>query len=138
MELHRKNPVCTSCHNFIDPIGLALDNYDAVGKWRIRENMADLDTRGQFYDGTPISTPSQLSDVLLKRPIPLVRTFTNQLMSYAIGRPTEFYDQPTIRKITGAAQPGGWKVPDLIMGVVMSDPFLMRQAQTTESDGGVQ
>ena len=97
MEQHRKNPVCTSCHNFIDPIGLALDNFDAVGKWRVRENMAPLDTRGQFYDGTAISTPSQLADVLLKRPIPLVRQFTNQLMSYAIGRPTLYSDQPTIR-----------------------------------------
>jgi hypothetical protein len=137
MEQHRKNPVCTSCHNFIDPIGLALDNFDAVGKWRVRENMAPLDTRGQFYDGTPISTPGQLADVLLKRPIPLVRQFTNQLMSYAIGRPTLYTDQPTIRAITRATEANGYRIDDLIMGVVQSDPFLMRQAETTEADGGL-
>src|SRR5690606_25696665 len=110
---------------------LALDNFDVTGKWRIRENMQPLDTRGEFYDGTQISTPSQLADVLLKRPIPLVRNFTNQLMSYAIGRPTEYYDQPTIRAITSAAEPEGYKVKDLILGVVKSDLFQMRQAQTT-------
>jgi hypothetical protein len=90
MERHRQSQVCNSCHRFIDPIGLALDNFDATGRWRIRENMAPLDTRGMFYDGTEISTPGQLSDVLLKRPIPLVRNFTNRLLAYAIGRPTEY------------------------------------------------
>jgi hypothetical protein len=135
MERHRTAPVCNSCHRFIDPIGLSLDNFDAVGKWRIRENMQALDTRGQFYDGTPVSTPTELSAVLLKRPVPLVRNFTNRLLSYAIGRPTEHYDQPTIRAITQAAEKDGYKISSLIMGVVMSDPFLMRQAQTTTSEG---
>jgi hypothetical protein len=135
MERHRTAPVCSSCHRFIDPIGLSLDNFDAVGKWRIRENMQALDTRGQFYDGTPVATPTELSTVLLKRPIPLVRNFTNRLLSYAIGRPTEYYDQPTIRAITQAAEKDGYKISSLIMGVVMSDPFLMRQAQTTTSEG---
>ena len=131
MERHRQSQVCNSCHRFIDPIGLALDNFDAVGKWRIRENMAPLDTRGMFYDGTEISTPGQLSDVLLKRPVPLVRNFTNRLLSYAIGRPTEYYDQPSVRAITQAAEANGYKVNDLILGVVKSDLFQMRQAQTT-------
>jgi hypothetical protein len=131
MEAHRQSQVCNSCHRFIDPIGLALDNFDAVGKWRIRENMAPLDTRGMFYDGTEISTPGQLSDVLLKRPVPLVRNFTNRLLSYAIGRPTEYYDQPSVRAITQGAEANGYKVNDLILGVVKSDLFQMRQAQTT-------
>jgi hypothetical protein len=135
MERHRTAPVCSSCHRFIDPIGLSLDNFDAVGKWRIRENMQALDTRGQFYDGTPVSTPVELSNVLLKRPIPLVRNFTNRLLSYAIGRPVEYYDQPTIRAITAAAEKDGYKISSLIMGVVMSEPFLMRQAQSTTSEG---
>ena len=131
MERHRAAPVCNSCHRFMDPMGLALDNFDVTGKWRIRENMQPLDTRGQFYDGTQISTPSQLADVLLKRPIPLVRNFTNKLMSYAIGRPTEYYDQPAVRAITRAAEAEGYKVKDLVLGVVQSDVFQMRQAQTT-------
>ena len=131
MERHRAAPVCNSCHRFMDPMGLALDNFDVTGKWRIRENMQPLDTRGEFYDGTQISTPSQLADVLLKRPIPLVRNFTNKLMSYAIGRPTEYYDQPTVRATASAAEAEGHKVKDLVLGVVQSDLFQMRQAQTT-------
>jgi hypothetical protein len=131
MEQHRKQPVCNSCHSFIDPIGLALDNFDATGRWRIRENMAPLDTRGMYYDGTAISTPSELSAVMLKRPIPLVRNFMNRLMAYAIGRPIEYFDQPTIRAITRAAEPSGYKMSSLILGVVKSEPFRMRQAQTT-------
>ena len=131
MEAHRANPTCNACHRFIDPIGLALDNFDVDGTWRIRENGTPLDTRGVFYDGTPISKPSELVDVLLKRPIPLVRNFTGNLLAYALGRPVEYYDQPTIRAITRAAEAEGYKMSSLIMGVVTSDPFKMRQAQTT-------
>jgi hypothetical protein len=131
MEAHRRSPTCNACHRFIDPIGLALDNFDVSGRWRIRENMAPLDTRGVFYDGTPISRPTELVDVLLKRPIPLVRNFTNNLLAYALGRPVEYYDQPTIRAITRAAEADGYKMSSIIMGVVKSDPFLMRQSQVT-------
>jgi len=131
MEAHRRSPTCNACHRFIDPIGLALDNFDVSGRWRIRENMAPLDTRGVFYDGTPISKPTELVDVLLKRPIPLVRNFTNNLMAYALGRPVQYYDQPTIREITRAAEADGYKMSSIIMGVVKSDPFLMRQSQAT-------
>jgi hypothetical protein len=131
MEAHRQSQVCNSCHRFIDPIGLALDNFDATGRWRIRENMAPLDTRGMFYDGTEISTPGQLADVLLKRPVPLARNFTNRLLAYAIGRPTEYFDQPAVREITAAAAADNYKLTTLILGVVKSDLFQMRQAQTT-------
>ena len=131
MERHRSSPVCASCHRFIDPIGLALDNFDAVGKWRIRENMAALDTRGQFYDGTAISTPPELAAVLLKRPTPLVRNFTERLLAYALGRPTEYYDQPAVRAIARAAEADGYKISALIRGVVRSDAFQLRRAQST-------
>jgi hypothetical protein len=93
--------------------------------------MAPLDTRGTFYDGTEISQPGQLVDVLLKRPIPLVRNFTGNLMSYAIGRPIEYFDQPAVRAIQREAEANGYKMSSLIMGVVKSDAFQMRQAQTT-------
>jgi hypothetical protein len=128
MELHRKNPTCNSCHRFIDPIGLALDNFDVTGKWRARENGMPLDTRGDFYDGTPVTTPAELSAVLLKRPVPLVRTFTENLMAYALGRRVEYYDQPAIRAITRAAQPAGYKLTALILGVIKSDAFRMKLA----------
>jgi hypothetical protein len=129
MELHRKNPTCNSCHRVIDPIGLALDSFDVTGKWRARENGMPLDTRGDFYDGTPITNPTELAAVLLKRPVPLVRTFTENLMAYALGRRVEYYDQPAIRAITKAAEPGGYKLSALILGVVKSDPFRMKLAE---------
>jgi hypothetical protein len=134
MEQHRKNPVCSSCHNFIDPIGLALDNFDATGKWRIHENRAPLDTRGMFYDGTPVSTPTELANVLLKRPIPLVRQFTGNLLSYAIGRPIEYYDQPAVRKIAKDAEANGYRLTSFIIGVVQSPTFQMRQTQATSQN----
>ena len=137
MEAHRQNPVCNSCHRFIDPIGLALDNFDATGKWRTRENMASLDTRGDYYDGTPIASASELVDALLKRPIPLVRTFTENLLEYSLGRSVEYFDQPTIRAITRAAEADNYSISSLILGVVKSDPFQMRQQQITAPLEGV-
>ena len=136
MEAHRSAPVCSSCHSFIDPIGLALDNFDVTGTWRIRENMEPLDTKGVFYDGTTISTPSELAQVLLKRPIPLVRNFTDQMLAYAIGRPVEYFDQPTVRAIQKAAEPTNYRMSSLILGIVKSDAFQMRQVQPTADNGG--
>jgi hypothetical protein len=130
MEQHRRSPVCSSCHNFIDPIGLALDNFDATGAWRIRENNAPLDTHGVYYDGTEISTPAELADVLLKRPISLIRNFTEQLLTYAIGRPTNYLDQPTIRSIVRTAEANEYRMSSLILGIVKSDAFRMRRTQT--------
>jgi hypothetical protein len=129
MELHRKNPTCNSCHRFIDPIGLALDNFDVTAKWRAREYGMPLDTRGEFYDGTPVSNPAELSAVLLKRPIPLVRTFTENLMAYALGRRVEYYDQPSVRAIAKNAEAGGYKLSAFVLGVVTSDAFRMKRAE---------
>lgn len=136
MELHRSNATCRSCHVFMDPIGLALDNFDVTGRWRIRENDAPLDTRGDFYDGTPIATPAELRDVLLKRPIPLIRTFTTNLMAYALGRRVEYYDQPAVRKIVRDAEAGGYRINDFIVGVVQSDAFRSRRVpRAAEANG---
>jgi len=139
MEMHRSNPQCRSCHQFMDPIGLALDNFDVTGQWRIRENGAPLDTRGDFYDGTPVSNPAELQKVLLKRPEPLIRTFTANLMAYGLGRRVEYYDGPTIRRIAREAQAGGYKFGDFVIGVVTSDAFRSRRvpvatAETSTSD----
>ena len=132
MELHRNNPICAACHNVMDPIGLALDNFDVTGKWRIRENGVPLDTQSTFYDGTPISTPADLSAVLLKRPVPLVREFTENLMAYALGRRAEYYDQPVIREIVEEAGKSDYRMSSLIMGVIMSDAFRMKDALSPE------
>jgi hypothetical protein len=134
MAAHRTNPTCASCHSLIDPIGLALDNFDVTGKWRTRENGIPLDTRGTFYDGSDISSPSDLADVLLTRPIPLVRHFTSNLMTYALGRRVEYQDQPAIRAIARHAETEDYRLSSFILGVVNSDAFRMKQAVTTEQN----
>lgn len=133
MELHRANPVCAACHKIMDPVGLALDNFDVTGKWRIRENGMPLDTRSTFYDGTEISTPADLSRVLLERPVPLVREFTTNLMAYALGRRVEWYDQPTVRAIVAEAGKKDYRMSSLILGVILSDQFRMKDALPEES-----
>src|SRR5262249_43737595 len=130
MEQHRKNPTCHSCHRFMDPIGLALDNFDVTGRWRVRENGQPLDTHGTFYDGTAIASPAELLTVLMKRPEPLVRALTENLMAYALGRPTEYFDQPAIRAISRAAAANGYKMSSFILGVIRSDAFQLKQAET--------
>jgi len=134
MEMHRDNASCRSCHQFIDPIGLALDNFDVTGQWRIRENGSALDTRGDYYDGTKISSPLELQRALLKRPVPLVRSFTANLMAYALGRRVEYYDNPAIRRIEASARAGNYRTQDFILGVVKSDAFRMRQLPVAQTN----
>ena len=131
MEMHAANPSCNSCHRFMDPIGLSLDNFDVTGKWRIRENGGPLDTRGDFYDGTPVSSPAQLVDALLVRPIPLARTFTENLLAFAIGRPMQPFDGPTVRDIARAAEANDYRMASFIMGVVSSDAFQRKRGDAS-------
>ena len=133
MEMHRANPSCKSCHLFMDPIGLALDNFDVTGQWRIRENGAELDTKGDFYDGTKISSLADLQKVLLKRPTPLIRNFTQNLMAYALGRRIEYYDLPTVRKIETNAKASNYKMSDFILGVVKSDAFRLKRVSVAQA-----
>jgi hypothetical protein len=132
MEMHRADPMCRSCHLFMDPIGLALDNFDVIARWRNRESGAPLDTRGDFYDGTSITSPAELSAVLLKRPAPLVRTLTENLMAYALGRRTEYFDQPAIRAITRKAEAAGYPMAALVLGVINSDAFRSSRAEAVQ------
>ena len=125
LALHTSNPTCNACHRFMDPIGLALDGYDVTGRVRVRENGAPLDTRGTYYDGTEISTPAHLVDVLMKRPLPLVRNFASHLLAYAVGRRMEYYDGPAIREIARGAEADGYRMSAFILGVVQSDAFGM-------------
>jgi hypothetical protein len=113
----------------MDPIGLALDNFDVTGKWRYRENGVPLDTRSKMYDGTPITTPADLRTSLLSRPLPLMRSFTENLMAYAIGRRMEDYDQPTIRAIVRDAEANGYRMSSFILGVVNSPAFRSKRAE---------
>lgn len=134
LRMHRANPTCNSCHQLIDPIGMALDNFDVTGQWRMRENGLPLDTQGEFYDGSEIATPANLSEVLKRRPIPFARHFTQNLMTYALGRRVDHLDQPAVRTIARAAAEDGYRMEAFILGVVTSDQFRLRRAAATEAD----
>ena len=132
MEQHRSNPACRSCHQYMDPIGLALDNFDVTGKWRIRENGMPLDTRGQLYDGTPLSSPDDIYQALSEKQMSLIRNFTSNLMAYGLGRRVEYYDMPTIRKVVAEAEADDYRMSSFIMGIVKSDAFQKRKLASAE------
>ena len=136
MEQHRKAAVCNSCHRFMDPIGLSLDNYDVTGKWRIRENGVALDTRGELYDGTPVASPQDLNAAMLTRQVPIMRNFTKNMMTYAMGRRVEYYDMPAVRQIVAQAEANGYKMSNFILGVVNSDAFRMQKTEMTTEPSG--
>jgi hypothetical protein len=129
LEMHRSNPTCNACHRFMDPLGLALDNFDVTGKWRIRENGEPLDTRGQLWDGTPLESPADLRKALLGFPELLVRNFAENLMAYALGRRVESYDMPTIRSIARQAAAKDYRLSSFVHAVVNSPAFQMQKAE---------
>jgi hypothetical protein len=133
MEIHRSDPTCNACHQYMDPMGLSLDNFDVTGKYRYRENAMALDTKGRLYDGTPVSSSSDLIAALLKRPIPLVRNFTENLMAYAIGRRMEDFDQPSIRAIAKEAESKQYRVSSFVLGVVNSPAFRSKRAEAVSA-----
>ena len=126
MEMHRSNPTCNSCHRMIDPIGLALENFDITGAYRIKDQGMPVDAAGELYDGTPVASPADLRGALLKRPEPLLRTFTENLMAYALGRRVEYFDQPAVRRIVSEAAEADYRFSAFVQGVVSSDAFLLK------------
>ena len=134
MEMHRDNPACMSCHRVIDPIGLALDNFDVTGAWRIKENLNEIDPSGELYDGSPIAGPAGLREVILKRPTVFRRTLAKNLMAYALGRRVEYYDMPTIRDMERNAADDGDRMSAYILGVVMSPAFRMSRGVAMTDD----
>jgi len=133
MEEHRKNPACASCHRVIDPIGLALDNFDPTGKWRIKDNEVPVDSTGVLYDGTKIEGPTGLREALLKHQDVFLQTFTENLMTYALGRRVEYYDMPTVRAIVRDAAQHDYRLSSFVVGIVDSPAFRMR-AEATKTE----
>ena len=131
MEQHRANPVCATCHSRMDPLGFALDNFDAIGKWRTTSGAANtsIDSSGALPDGTKFQGPAGLRKVLLSQPEQFVTTVTEKLLTYALGRGIEYYDEPAIRKIMRDAAASDYRWSSLIAGVVKSDPFQMRRSR---------
>ena len=129
MEQHRANPVCASCHRLMDPLGLSLEPFDAIGRWRDRESGgAAIDASGELPDGTPFDGPSGLKAALLRHPDRFVTTVTEKLMIYALGRGVEHYDAPAIRAIVRDAARDDYRLSALVKGVVRSTPFQMRRS----------
>jgi len=133
MEEHRKSPACASCHRVIDPLGLALENFDPTGKWRIKDAGVTVDASGVMYDGTKLDGPEGLRDALLKRQDVFLQTFTENLMTYALGRRIEYYDMPTVRRIVRDAEKQNYRISAFINGVVNSGAFQMRADRPVET-----
>jgi len=132
MAAHSVNPTCFSCHGILDPLGFALENFDAVGTWRDRDRFAgELDTTGSLPDGTQLAGPDDLREALLRRPDQFVQTFTERLMTYALGRTLDHEDMPAVRKIVRDAAREDYRFSAIVRGIVESERFLERQVPTT-------
>ena len=126
---HRASPTCAACHAVMDPLGLALENFDATGMWRERDRYAGaaIDSSGVLPDGTPINGPDDLRQALLRRPGQFAQTFTEGLLTYATGRKLEYYDMPTVRRIVRGAATEDYRFSALVQAVVRSEQFRMRR-----------
>jgi hypothetical protein len=126
MEAHRASPVCASCHRVMDPIGFAMENFDAVGAWRSREPGGPIDASGQLADGTKINGVVELRRAILARPEMFVRTMTEKLLIYALGRGLDAPDMPVVRRIVTDAKKDNYRFSSIVRGIVRSTPFQMR------------
>ena len=129
LEQHRQNPVCAACHARMDPLGFALENFDAIGKWRTKDGNADVNSSGTFPTGEAFGGPAQFRKALVGHREELVETLAERLLTYAMGRGVEYYDKPAIRAILREARPSEYRWSLLIMGIVKSAPFQMRKAE---------
>jgi hypothetical protein len=134
MEEHRANPACASCHKIMDPIGLSLEHFDAVGAWRATDAGEPIDTSGQLADGTKVDGPVSLRQALLRHPEIFVETFTEKLLTYALGRGVAYYDMPTVRAIVRDASLHGYQFSSILTGIVKSPPFGMRMKPAPQAD----
>ena len=128
MSAHRTNPSCAACHRLIDPAGFALENFDAIGRWRTTdESFNPIDATGTLPDGTAFDGVAELRAALVRRPERFVTTLTEKLLTYALGRGLDYYDMPSVRQIVRTAERDDYRFQTLILGVVKSYPFLNRR-----------
>jgi hypothetical protein len=131
LEMHRATPTCATCHRVMDPLGLALENFDGIGQWRVKEPGGHIDPAGQLADGSRVDGPVALRKAVLKRPELFVRTVTQKLMTYGLGRGMESTDMPVIRGIAGTSAAQNYRFSSIVLGIVKSVPFQMKTAQNT-------
>ena len=135
LELHRQNPACATCHAQMDPLGFALENFDAIGRWRTTgEGGAPIDASATTPDGTTISGPGDLAQLLTSQPELFAATVVEKLMTYALGRGGEHYDAPVVRAVVREAADEGYRWSALISGIVSSSPFQMRMSATESAE----
>jgi hypothetical protein len=125
---HRDNPACASCHNLMDPVGFAFENYDAIGRWRTKDEGRPVDASGVLPDGTKINNASDLQRALLRRPELFVSALTEKLLTYALGRGVEHYDGPAVRKVVRDAGLSDYRFSSLLLVIISSTPFQMRSS----------
>ena len=131
LEAHRANPACSACHAMIDPTGFALENFDAIGRWRVvDESFNPIDPSGVLPDGRAFDGVAEMRDTLARDPRQFVTTVTEKLMTYALGRGLEHTDMPTLRRIVREAAADDYRFQSVVLGIVTSDPFLMRRSQS--------
>jgi hypothetical protein len=126
LEMHRKNPTCAACHAIMDPLGLSLENFDLVGRWREHEDGHAIDAAAEMTDGTKLAGADDLRRALLSRSDAFVTTLTEKLMTYALGRELEYYDRPVVRRVVREAAAHGNTLPALVQAIAASDPFQKR------------
>jgi hypothetical protein len=131
LEQHRANPVCSSCHKIMDPIGLSLENFDLIGAWRDEDGRTPIDASAQLVDGTPIRGPADLRRALVDRSGAVVTMATEKLLTYALGRGLQYYDMPVVRSIVKRAAANDYRFSSLVLGVVESAPFGMKARSKT-------
>jgi Protein of unknown function (DUF1585)/Protein of unknown function (DUF1588) len=137
MERHRANPVCASCHAKMDPIGFALEHFDAVGRWRDDDGGKPIDPKSELADGRVIDGLEGVKSLLLARPELFVSALTEKLMMYALGRNVQYYDAPAIRSVVRAAARENYDFESIVQGIVESVPFQYRTAGAEASEGVV-
>jgi hypothetical protein len=129
MAQHRANPACAGCHALMDPIGFSMENYDAIGRWRTHESGKPIDADGGLPDGSKFEGVAGLQKALLSRPEGFVNTMAEKLLTYSLGRGVEYYDGPAVRKIVRESRDQDYRFSSLVLGIVNSTPFQMRNAQ---------
>jgi hypothetical protein len=137
MQMHRSQPSCNACHGIMDPIGMSLENFDAMGRWQTRdpETGTLIDTSGQMSDGRAVNGPDDLRKALTARPEQFVQTLTEKLMTFALGRTIEYYDMPAVRVIVRSAARNDYRFSSIVLGIVHSDEFQMQRPADTETPG---
>src|SRR4029453_1673297 len=126
---HRSNPTCAACHNLMDPVGLSLEKFDAIGRRRTAEAGTPIDASGGFPDGSLFADVDGLEAALLRRPELFVGAFAEKLQTYALGRGVEYYDAPAIRAVVRDARAHDFRISPIILGIVKSQPFQMRTSR---------